>query len=44
MQGGNAAGLWLGNGYDREFSEYGFRWMNAKQAILEVDIEYLGNL
>ena len=41
MQGGNAAGLWLGNGYDREFSEYGFRWMNAKQAIFEVDIEYL---
>jgi alpha-L-rhamnosidase len=38
-QGGNAAGLWLGNGYDREFSEYGFRWMTAKQAILEVDIE-----
>jgi alpha-L-rhamnosidase len=41
QQGGNAAGLWLGNGYDREFSEYGFRWMSAKQAILEVDIEFI---
>jgi len=40
-QGGNAAGLWLGNGYDGKFSQYGFRWMTAKQAILQVDIEYM---
>jgi alpha-L-rhamnosidase len=39
-QGGNAAGLWLGNGYDRDFSEYGYRWMTAKQAILELDIQF----
>jgi alpha-L-rhamnosidase len=40
-QGGNAAGLWLGNGYNREFSQYGYRWMTAKQAILELDIQFV---
>jgi alpha-L-rhamnosidase len=36
--GGNALGLWLGNGYDRDYSKWGFRWMAAKRALLEVDI------
>ena len=39
--GGNAAGLWLGNGYDRGFSQYGYRWMTAKQVILELDIQFV---
>lgn len=39
-QGGNAAGLWLGNGYDRNFNQYGYRWMTAKQVILELDIQF----
>lgn len=40
-QGGNAAGLWLGNGYDRDFNQYGYRWMTAKQAILELDLQFV---
>jgi len=40
-QGGNAAGLWLGNGYDRNFNQYGYRWMSAKQAILELDLQFV---
>ena len=39
--GGNALGLWLGNGYNREYNEYGFRWMAAPQAILELDIRFV---
>ncbi len=39
-EGGNAAGLWLGNGYDRGFSRSGYRWLAAKQAILELDIQF----
>jgi alpha-L-rhamnosidase len=39
--GGNAAGLWLGNGYDRDFNQYGYRWMNSKQAILEIEIQFV---
>jgi alpha-L-rhamnosidase len=40
-EGGNAAGLWLGNGYDRNFNQWGYRWMTAKQAILELDIQFV---
>lgn len=39
-RGGNAVGLWLGNGYDRNYNQYGYRWMSAKQAILELNIQY----
>ncbi len=38
--GGNAVGLWLGTGYDRNYNQYGYRWMSAKQAILNLVIDY----
>ena len=40
-QGGNAAGLWLANGYDRNYNQYGYRWMGGKQAILQIDIQFM---
>jgi alpha-L-rhamnosidase len=39
-QGGNAVGLWLGNGYDASFSPYGFRWLGPEQAILLLSVTY----
>ena len=39
-QGGNAVGLWLGNGYDANFSPYGFRWLGPKQAIMLLEVTY----
>lgn len=39
-QGGNAVGLWLGNGYDANFSQYGFRWLGPKQAIMLIDVTF----
>ena len=39
--GGNAVGLWLGNGYNRDYSKWGFRWMAAPQALLELDIWFV---
>lgn len=39
-QGANAVGIWLGNGYDANFSPYGFRWLGPKQAILLLDVTY----
>ncbi|MEW2517049.1 family 78 glycoside hydrolase catalytic domain [Actinacidiphila alni] len=39
-QGANAAGLWLGNGYDANFSPYGFRWTGPKQALLYIDVTF----
>ena len=38
--GDNAVGLWLGTGYDRNYNQWGFRWMTAKQVILELDIQF----
>jgi alpha-L-rhamnosidase len=38
VDGGNAAGLWLGNGYDKNYSKYGYRWTEPKRAILQLDI------
>nr|WP_323746129.1 family 78 glycoside hydrolase catalytic domain [Catenulispora pinisilvae] len=40
QQGGNAVGLWLGNGYDADFSQYGFRWLGPKQAIMLLDVTF----
>jgi alpha-L-rhamnosidase len=40
-QGGNAAGLWLGTGYDRNYNQWGYRWMTAEQAILDLDIQFV---
>jgi alpha-L-rhamnosidase len=39
--GGNAVGLWLGTGYNRDYSIWGFRWMAAQQALLELDIWFV---
>ncbi|MFC5001192.1 family 78 glycoside hydrolase catalytic domain [Dactylosporangium cerinum] len=38
--GGNAVGLWLGDGYGPRFSPYGFRWSGPKQAILLLDVTF----
>jgi alpha-L-rhamnosidase len=40
QQGANAVGLWLGNGYDANFSQYGFRWLGPKQAMLLIDVTF----
>jgi alpha-L-rhamnosidase len=40
QQGANAVGLWLGNGYDANFSPYGFRWLGPKQAIMLIDVTF----
>ncbi len=39
-QGANAVGMWLGNGYDSSFSQFGFRWTGPKQAIVALQITY----
>jgi hypothetical protein len=38
--GVNAVGVWLGNGYGPRFSQYGFRWLGAKQALVLIDVTY----
>ena len=38
--GGNAVGLWLGNGYNRDYSKWGFRWLAGQQGLLELDIRF----
>ena len=40
QQGANAVGLWLGTGYGTDFSQYGFRWLGPKQAMLLIDVTY----
>lgn len=37
--GGNAIGLWLGNGYNANYSRYGWKWKRDKAAIAQVDVE-----
>ncbi|MFK7691327.1 family 78 glycoside hydrolase catalytic domain [Paenibacillus sp. HJGM_3] len=37
--GGNAIGLWLGNGYNLNYSRWGWKWKRDKAAILQLDIE-----
>lgn len=39
-KGGNAVGVWLGNGYGARYNQYGFRWLGPKQAIVLLDITY----
>jgi alpha-L-rhamnosidase len=39
-KGGNAVGLWLGNGYGTTYSKYGWRWMLSKRAVLQMNIEF----
>lgn len=38
--GGNAIGLWLGNGYDINYSRYGWKWKQDKAVILQLDMEF----
>ena len=39
-QGGNTVGLWLAGGYGSTYSKYGWRWMDTKRAILQMNIEF----
>jgi alpha-L-rhamnosidase len=41
--GGNAVGLWLGDGYNGNYSIYGWRWQDAKRAILQMNIDFTDN-
>ncbi len=38
-EGGNTAGLWLAGGYGPSYSKYGWRWMDSKRVILQMNIE-----
>lgn len=37
--GGNAVGLWLGNGYDENYSPWGWKWLKDKRVLLQIDLE-----
>ncbi|HZG56733.1 family 78 glycoside hydrolase catalytic domain [Paenibacillus sp.] len=37
-QGGNAIGLWLGNGYNMNYSRWGWKWKREKAALLQLDM------
>lgn len=37
-EGGNAVGLWLGNGYNMNYSRWGWKWRREKAAIAELTI------
>ena len=39
-QGANTVGLWLGSGYDANFSPYGFRWLGPEQAVMLLQVTY----
>jgi alpha-L-rhamnosidase len=39
-QGENAAGLWLAAGYSDDYSQWGWKWESAKQAILQLDVVF----
>jgi alpha-L-rhamnosidase len=38
--GANAVGIWLGNGYGANFSQYGNRWLGPKEASLLLEVDY----
>ena len=38
--GQNTVGLWLGNGYNQRFSQYGFRYSGAKKAIMLLRVTF----
>lgn len=37
--GGNVIGIWLGNGYNMNYSRWGWKWKRDKAFILQLDIE-----
>lgn len=39
-EGINALGLWLAPGYSDDYSKYGWRWTDAKRAILQLDVVF----
>ncbi len=39
-KGDNAVGLWLAPGYSDDYSQYGWRWEEAKRAIVQLDVVY----
>ncbi len=40
-EGGNAAGLWLADGYGAKYSKYGWRWMLSKRVVMQMNIEFI---
>ena len=38
--GGNAVGIWLAEGYGPTYSKYGWRWMESKRVIMQLNIEF----
>lgn len=38
-RGGNAIGLWLGNGYNLNYSRWGWKWKRDKAALLELELQ-----
>ncbi len=38
--GDNAMGLWLAPGYADDYSQWGWKWEDAKRAILQLDVVY----
>lgn len=40
QRGDNALGLWLGNGYNDNYSKWGYRWQAPKQACLQLELEF----
>lgn len=39
-EGKNAVGIWLGNGYGKGYSQWGWKWEQSKCALLQLNIEY----
>ena len=39
-KGDNTVGLWLSPGYSDDYSQYGWRWEDAKCAICQLDVVY----
>ncbi|HYW79877.1 MAG TPA: family 78 glycoside hydrolase catalytic domain, partial [Thermoguttaceae bacterium] len=38
--GENAVGVFLGNGYDSEYSRWGWKFADSRRAIVQIDVEY----
>jgi alpha-L-rhamnosidase len=38
--GDNAVGLWLAPGYSDDYSQWGWKWEDAKRALLQLDVVY----
>ena len=39
-KGDNTVGLWLAPGYSDDYSQYGWRWEDAKRVIFQLDVVY----